>query len=51
MAKIKTATVISQKTNQTFTLNDVEYNAPKKYIKVNKFLLTDIKRNKVIVAI
>ena len=51
VAKIKTATVISQKTNQTFTLKDVEYNAPKKYIKVNKFLQTDIKRNKVIVAI
>ena len=51
VAKIKTATVISQKTNQTFTLNDVEYNAPKRYIKVNKFLQTDIKRNKVIVAI
>ena len=51
VAKIKTATVISQKTNQTFTLNDVEYNAPKRYVKVNKFLQTDIKRNKVIVAI
>ena len=51
VVKIKTATVISQKTNQTFTLNDVEYNAPKRYIKVNKFLQTDIKRNKVIVAI
>ena len=51
VVKIKTATVISQKTNQTFTLNDVEYNAPKKYVKVNKFLQTDIKRNKVIVAI
>ena len=51
VVKIKTATVISQKTNQTFTLNDVEYNAPKKYVKVNKFLQTDIKRNKIIVAI
>ena len=33
VVKIKTATVISQKTNQTFTLNDVEYNAPKKICK------------------
>ena len=51
VAKIKTATVISQKTNQIYTLNDVEYNAPKRFIKVNKFLQTDTKRNKVIVSI
>ena len=51
VAKIKTATVISQKTNQSYTLNDFEYNAPKKFIKVNKVLQTDTKRNKVISSI
>jgi len=51
VAKIKTATVISQKTNQVYTLNDVEYNAPKRFIKVNTFLQTDTKRNKVISSI
>ncbi len=51
VAKIKTATILNEKANQVFTLNDVEYNAPKRSITINKFLQTDEKRNKVLISL
>ncbi len=51
VAKIKTATILNEKTNQVFTFNDVEYNAPKKWVTVNKFVQTDTKKNKVLISL
>ena len=45
------AIIRNEKVNQVFTLNDVEYNAPKRSITINKFLQTDEKRNKVLISL
>ena len=51
VAKIKMATVINEKSKQVFTFNDVEYNAPKKSVTVNKFVQADAKKNKILISL
>ena len=51
VAKVKMATIISEKAKQVYTLNDVEYNAPKRFISVNKILQTDSRKNKVLISL
>ena len=51
VATIKTATVINEAANQVYIFTDVEYNAAKRRITVNKFLQTDTKKNKTLISL
>lgn len=51
VAKIKTATHINEQSNKVFILNGVEYNAPKRFVAINKFTQTDSKKNRVLISL
>ena len=51
VAKVKTATVINEAAKQVYIFNDVEYNAAKRILSVNKILQTDTRKNKTLISL